>query len=292
MFFGIYRSPTADGFEKYRQTEAHATARDERQRRGPASRRAALPLPAHRPATSDQAASKPSQAALSSGLRSTPQDQVEAGDPPVTNEPSAVTAARDENESNAKARSETAVRVSGESSAGANRLRESMRAREVGQRLTTRLVGRPLPRVQLCDEDGGITECVTLYRGWVVLCLYPGSVDTGEQEVAADDALHVAIRRGTAELEACKSTQIMSLCNQSYQVRMAERHRFHVGYRMLGDPGMHLAAELDLPTKNGNGRELYERLVLVVCDGVIQRVLYPTSGRAVTQTLGWLTHER
>lgn len=82
------------------------------------------------------------------------------------------------------------------------------------------------------------------------------------------------------------------LCNQSHQVRMAERHRFHAGYRMLGDPGMHLAAELDLPTKTGNGRELYERLALVVCDGVIQRVLYPTSGRAVTQILGWLTHER
>jgi len=105
MFFGIYRPLTANGSEKYRQTAAHATARDE-QRWEPASRWAALPLPAHCPATSDQAASKPSQAPVSSGLRSTPPDRVEAGDPSVTNAPSAVTAAHDESEddSNAKAR--------------------------------------------------------------------------------------------------------------------------------------------------------------------------------------------
>jgi hypothetical protein len=72
MFFGIYRPPTADGFENYRQTAAHATARDKRQRRGPASSRAALPLPAHRPATPDHAASKPHQTPTHRGLRTAP----------------------------------------------------------------------------------------------------------------------------------------------------------------------------------------------------------------------------
>lgn len=72
MFFRIYRPPTADGFEKYRQTAAHATARDTRQRRGPAARRVALPRSAHRPATPDQAASKPHQTPTYRGLRTAP----------------------------------------------------------------------------------------------------------------------------------------------------------------------------------------------------------------------------
>ena len=60
---------------------------------------------------------------------------------------------------------------------------------------------------------------------------------------------------------------------------LAEQREFaareRIPYPLASDPGLRLAAELDLPTFEVEGMRLYKRLSLVVEDGAITRAFYP-----------------
>jgi peroxiredoxin len=59
---------------------------------------------------------------------------------------------------------------------------------------------------------------------------------------------------------------------------------------LLSDLNLELKQALQLPTFEAEGMELYKRITLIVCDGVIVKVFYPvfTPSNTADDVLKWL----
>jgi peroxiredoxin len=167
-----------------------------------------------------------------------------------------------------------------------------VRARELGNRLGRRLTGTTFPEIQLL-EDATPRDANFLHgQGTVALHFHPGAnFDESNPEGRAEVALHEAFRDVREKLEVCKSTGVVAISNQTPGMQMKLRVHCRLSHRMLRDPGLQLARAMGLPTKSHGDRTVYDRLVIVMSEGRIERVFYPVTAGTVTQILGWLSHQ-
>jgi peroxiredoxin len=165
------------------------------------------------------------------------------------------------------------------------------RARELGERLGRRLIGTTFPEIQLL-EDTTAREADFLHQlGWVALYFHPGtSFEGSDPEGRAEVALHEAFRDAHEKLETSTRTRVVAVSTQTPAIQLKLRMHCELPYRMLRDPDLRLAQAMGLPTKSYADSTVYDRLVLVMFGGRIERVFYPVSDSTVTRIHGWLSH--
>ncbi|HWN33474.1 MAG TPA: peroxiredoxin [Pseudonocardia sp.] len=161
------------------------------------------------------------------------------------------------------------------------------------------LPGLVAPPLRLPATSGGTVALDQLGPGRTVLYAYPM---TGRPDVdlpAGWDTIPGArgctpeacgFRDHHGELRAAGASRVYGLSSQdpAYQREVVERLR--LPFAMLSDPELRLAAALGLPTFRAGGMTLYQRLTLVITDGVVEHVFYPVfpPGEHAGQVLEWL----
>jgi peroxiredoxin len=159
------------------------------------------------------------------------------------------------------------------------------------------LPGLEIPRLVL-DSSQGPIELAELARARLVLYVYPRAGRPGVPSLPGWDEIPGArgctpqscgFRDHAAELRALGAT-VAGLSAQTLddQVEFAERNR--MPFPVVADPELRLAAALELPTFEVEGRRLYKRLALVAENGLIVKVFYPVfpPDRNAEEVLAWL----
>lgn len=159
------------------------------------------------------------------------------------------------------------------------------------------LEGMALPATELTATDGvqyKLAECA----GRVVIYIYPM---TGRPDTLLPDnwdeipgargctPQSCAFRDHHQELQAL-NTCVFGLSSQSTAYQQEAKQRLHLPFELLSDEGLQLKAQLNLPTFEVDGKELYCRLTLIVEDGVIQTVFYPVfpPSENAANVMSWL----
>lgn len=154
-----------------------------------------------------------------------------------------------------------------------------VRAASSGGSLESRLVGLPMPDVQLQYAHEAFASIGVLARRWsLVLFFYPATEETTTprdgEAVGADERRAVAWMRCEAELTGL-GYEVIAVSAQSAieQARFASRDP--LPYMLLSDPELKLAEILGLPTTGLQAERVYEPLSIVVREQHIARVFYP-----------------
>jgi peroxiredoxin len=154
-----------------------------------------------------------------------------------------------------------------------------------------RLVGMPFPSVVLRGAVGGSVVPGHADVPWV-LYLYPGS-DTSEAHGSdtplADAQPHRGFRDLHKDLAACHHT-VIGVSSQPLEKRRRAIGAHRLTHQLASDGPLQLADQLSLPTFKVGGLRFYQRLTLVVANGVIVLLLYPVlvPGRNAAEVLAWL----
>lgn len=146
------------------------------------------------------------------------------------------------------------------------------------------LLGRALPAITLASTDGSEVKLDTVSEGRWVMFVYPM---TGEPGVDSPDGWDdipgargcsqeaCSFRDNLAALQALGVGRVLALSSDRLEHQQALIERFHLPYPMLSDPGLLVAAALDLPTFSAAAATFYKRLTLVVDASRIAHVFYP-----------------
>lgn len=161
-----------------------------------------------------------------------------------------------------------------------------------GKTLESRLVGLPLPDVQLQYAHEAFASIAVLARRWsLVLFFYPGvkeALPTAGESVGPDERRAVSWLRYEAEL-ASMGYEIVGVSAQSAieQARFASRDP--LPYMLLSDPPLELAQILGLPTTEQAAQRVYEPLMIVVHEQRIARIFHPIDpAREATTVMRWI----
>ena len=123
-----------------------------------------------------------------------------------------------------------------------------------------------------------------------VIYFYPGCGNSPEgEETSLDFAQHRAFRDHQPDLEA-RGCCTIGVSSQSREAQWQVAHVNAVTQRMLCDPRLELARQLGLPTFIRCGARWYERLVMVVISGRIEKVFFPVAcaSRSAAQVIAWM----
>lgn len=153
-----------------------------------------------------------------------------------------------------------------------------------------RLVGLEIPPVVL---EGGWERALDLREStWsaAVIYFYPGCGNSAEgEETSLDFAQHRAFRDHHPDLQA-RGCCAIGVSSQSQEAQWQVAHANAVTQKMLCDPQLELARELGLPTFTRCEARWYERLVMVVIGGRIEKVFFPVAcaSRSAAQVIAWM----
>jgi peroxiredoxin len=145
------------------------------------------------------------------------------------------------------------------------------------------LPGRAIPSVELPASDGGHVGLAEAAAGSLVLYCYPRTGPPGQPVSPAWDAIpgargctpqSCAFRDHHGELVQL-GAQVHGLSAQLPDEQREFATRVGLPYTLLSDPGLELAAKLELPTFEFDGARLYRRLTLIARSGRIAKVFYP-----------------
>jgi peroxiredoxin len=161
------------------------------------------------------------------------------------------------------------------------------------------LTGATVPSLTLPAHDGTEVDLAEAASGLLVLFAYPRTGVPGEPLIEGWDDIpgargctpqNCAFRDLHAEISA-QGALVLGLSTQTRDQQAAFAKRTHLQYRLLSDPGLELAAAMNLPTFEAGGLTLYKRLAFVARDGVIEKVFYPVfpPDRNAPEVLEWLT---
>jgi len=139
------------------------------------------------------------------------------------------------------------------------------------------------PSVELSSTDGSLVNLRKLH-GTSVVYVYPRTSPPDGKPIEGWDEIpgargctpqSCAFRDHHDELRTAGADRVFGLSAQSssYQQEMTER--LHLPFAVLSDSGLKLKRQLQLPTFKAGGMELYERITMVVRDGLVDRVFYP-----------------
>jgi peroxiredoxin len=171
------------------------------------------------------------------------------------------------------------------------------------RQVAARLVGVPIPSVVLTAAGEyalNLRQFACAYP--LVIYLYPGWANTSEmscrgksRESCGDTALmdamqHRAFRDHQSDLEA-RGYRAIGVSSQSVEAQRRAMIDGRLTQRLLSDPGLGLAEQLQLPTFTEEGVRWYRRLTLVVHDGRVVKVFFPVSSaaRSAAQVIAWMT---
>ncbi len=166
------------------------------------------------------------------------------------------------------------------------------------------LPGRTLPELTFPATDGTDITLDTVSTGRWVLFVYPLTGDPGVDMPRGWDQIPGArgcsqeacgFRDNLAALREYDAEHVLALSSDDARYQQDLVARLQLPYPMLSDPQLRLAAALDLPTFQANGRTLYKRLTLVVDGLTIEHVFYPIfpPDTHAGEVLDWLrTHPR
>ncbi|WP_212817398.1 MerR family transcriptional regulator [Polymorphospora rubra] len=171
-----------------------------------------------------------------------------------------------------------------------------------GSRIS-RLVGSRMPAVRLPATDGSSVDLRTLGPGRTVFYVYPltgrPGVDLpegwesipGAQGCTAEAC---GFRDHHDELREAGAARVFGLSTQAEDYQRELVGRLRLPFAMLADPGLDMCVGLGLPTFDAGGTTMYERLTMIVYDGVVEHVFYPVSSpdRHARQVLDWLRDGR
>lgn len=92
------------------------------------------------------------------------------------------------------------------------------------------------------------------------------------------------------ELRGAGAGAVYGLSSQDTEYQREAVERLQLPFAMLSDPDLSLAATLELPTFEADGRTLFKRLTLVVRDGLVEHAFYPIfpANEHAQQVLAWL----
>lgn len=149
-----------------------------------------------------------------------------------------------------------------------------------------RVVGRKLPRVALSHHTGA--RIVLVGQTPLIVYAYPGcpwSPEDGYCSPERDMAQHRAFAGKQGELRA-RGLRAVGVSSQAVELQRDAR----VEHLLLSDPDMQFARALGLPTFNTDGSDWYARMLLVVADGCVERVVYPvpSASGSATHALRWV----
>jgi peroxiredoxin len=162
------------------------------------------------------------------------------------------------------------------------------------------LVGASMPAVTLTATNGTRVDLSSLPRGGpTILYVYPM---TGRPGVALPDGWDdvpgargctpesCGFRDHHAELLAAGASRVYGLSSQDTDYQQEAVQRLRLPFALLSDPDLALAAALQLPTFTIDGTTRYQRITLVVTDGMIEHVFYPVfpPDEHAAQVLNWV----
>ncbi len=142
--------------------------------------------------------------------------------------------------------------------------------------------GTSLPGIALASS-AGIDIDLSQLQGRAVLFVYPFTGSPGEPNPTGWDDIPGA-HGSTPEAEgfrdlmpmfAVKGVKVLGLSAQPSADQQAFARRASITYPLLSDKDLRLADTLHLPRFEIGGVTYLKRLTLIVCDGVIERCIYP-----------------
>ncbi|SFE00277.1 Peroxiredoxin [Actinopolyspora alba] len=160
------------------------------------------------------------------------------------------------------------------------------------------LPGTPMPRLPLRDTQGGTVRLDELGAGRTVVYVYPL---TGSPRVDLPDGWDTIPGARGCTSEACGfrdhhrelltagAAGVFGLSSQHSEYQRELVERLALPFPMLSDPTHNLARALGLPTFRADGLRLYERLTLIVREGLVEHVFHPVSAprEHAGQVLTW-----
>ena len=86
------------------------------------------------------------------------------------------------------------------------------------------------------------------------------------------------------------NAEVFGVSTQSTDYQLEAKQRLHLPFEMLSDEALNLKKYLRLPTFIVAEMELYKRITLIACNGVIEKVFYPIfpPGENADHVLNWL----
>ncbi len=160
------------------------------------------------------------------------------------------------------------------------------------------LPGRDLPALSLPSTAGPV-DLRGAAAGTLVLYIYPRTGRPGEPPPDGWDATpgargctpqSCAFRDHRAELAAL-GADVVGMSAQTLDDQAEFAAREHIPYPLIADPGLELAAALDLPTFEIAGMRLYRRITIVARAVRIEHVFYPVfpPDRNAADVVAWLS---
>jgi peroxiredoxin/catechol 2,3-dioxygenase-like lactoylglutathione lyase family enzyme len=160
------------------------------------------------------------------------------------------------------------------------------------------LPGRALPDLALPATRGGALN-VSILGGRTVLYVYPRTGVPGVELPPGWDDIPGArgctpqacgFRDHFAELKALGVAYVFGLSTQDTDYQREAAERLRLPFPLLSDAELKFTRALDLPTFSLAGMTLLKRMVLIIDDGIISKVLYPVfpPDKSAAEVVGFL----
>ena len=159
------------------------------------------------------------------------------------------------------------------------------------------LTGKALPPVKLKTTSDSVVELAQL-SGKTVLYFYPM---TGQPDVALPQGWDMIPGARGCTPQSCSfrdhqqqlaklNTNVYGISSQSSDYQAEVKQRLHLPFELLSDVNLVLKSELNLPTFEVQGMELYKRVTLICENSSIAKVFYPVfpPDQNAAQVLDWL----
>lgn len=164
------------------------------------------------------------------------------------------------------------------------------------------LPGLRVPNVTLESTTGSRVRLDSLGSGRTVIYVYPLTARPDQELPTGWDAIPGArgctpeacgFRDHHQELLRAGVSRVFGLSSQDSAYQREVVDRLQLPYQLLADPHLALTDEMRLPTFEVDGRRLYRRLTLVVCDGAVEHVFYPVfpPDQHAEEVLEWLEEQ-
>jgi peroxiredoxin len=161
------------------------------------------------------------------------------------------------------------------------------------------LTGLAVPDLRLPSTQGEAVDLAVPAHKRLVVYIYPRTGVPGEPSPAGWDDIPGArgctpqscAFRDNLEDFARLGTSVIGISTQSPTEQREFAEREQIGFPLLSDSALKLAATLRLPTFEVEGGTLYRRLTFVAEAGHIVKVFYPVfpPDRNAAEVLAWLT---
>jgi peroxiredoxin len=160
------------------------------------------------------------------------------------------------------------------------------------------LTGAAVPSLPLPATDGSQVDLSRL-KGRAVVYVYPRTGRPGAAVPEGWDAFPGArgctpqscsFRDHFAELEALGVGHVFGLSTQDTDDQREAAERLHLPFPLLSDDDLEFTHALKLPTFTIAGMTLLKRMVLVVKDGIVDKVFYPVfpPDKSADEVVAWL----